>query len=380
MTSIFVVVMPNGMVLSGLRSELTFDQGVRQRRLTEDGLDRLAAMVDAAIIEHCQPVANDNPDVSGSLSARTEDEPVVAWFGGMPLSDVRRRSPVEISSIATLFERLRDLDAALGPSSWRDEARPPYVPEQWKLTVRLVPNGSDLRRGVGCHRAASRWHAATVVRQMRPCRSRAGRDAARFPGPTASEGFFGGGYERTFTGFESEAMTVRLTGVLPGDPGCEQTKRSKPSEPPPDLAPEIDACDLLRDVVPDMPNDNVGVGFLPMRGGGEGWWTGCIAWPDPGDLGLYIRGQETCQRSTQLLTSPPCSARLSRPSRYSAELFYWNDCFSDESDCTPAAAVVSEPHLVRLLVGKPEPLRFPFDAGARAARCAHSMMSTEAWS
>ena len=57
-----VLVDDDGTVLTGRRSELTFDGGWRRRRLNEAGLAQLVALVQAANLPNCQSVPTNNPE------------------------------------------------------------------------------------------------------------------------------------------------------------------------------------------------------------------------------------------------------------------------------------------------------------------------------
>jgi hypothetical protein len=372
-----VLISPDGTVLSGKRSDLTFDGGMQQRRLTQAGLERVTDLVFSAGLPDCQPVAFEAGFEDGWLIARRGTERISVWFGDRGTRLMRRNSATEVAAMARLVGQLKNLDDILDPSNWRDPAWESYLPDEWKLMVLLQPDPPD-RCGLdlpptaapvpsACLRWASDLKLATGLPLLSfgtlyPAISQDSGYATGYrcgviarpladavPDALALEPGFDGPYTRMWMN-EGESMSAWLTAHLPTDRGCErpeggalgQAGPTPSAAPPSDLAPPIDACAVITGAIP-----GAGTGRGRIEGwtaGGDGWWASCYAEVSPGDVEVLVRGRVTTAADAASYAVSLFGEGVTSES-LAGRTVYWNDCF-DADNCTPAAAIVSEPHLI----------------------------------
>jgi hypothetical protein len=368
-----LLVLPDGTVLSGKRSDLRFGAGMQQRRLTDAGLDDVTDLVFAADLPDCQEVTFGTENEDGWLVARTGTDQVTALFGSNGLR-IRQISAAEAFAMADLAEQLLNLDDTLDPSSWRDAAWQPYLPDDWKLTIGLAteeaaecglnapptsapvpstrlrcPADEKLPTGRPLLNFGTLYPAIALRLGGYQTAYRCGfidaTLAAAVPEALGLEPGLYGQYGRLLQPPDPERLSVFLTAQLPGDRGCEGPEPPAPiGAPPSDLAPAVDACALITGAI-----EGAGTGakdqIVASTDGGAGWWSGCYAEVAQGNIQIAVRGRRTtaadgASYASSLLGAGVTSARLS------GRTIYWNDCFGADSGCNPAVVIESEPHLI----------------------------------
>jgi hypothetical protein len=365
-----LLVLPDGTVLSGKRSDLQFGAGMQQRRLTDAGLDDVTDLVFAADLPDCQRVIFGTEN--GWLAARRGTDQVTALFGSD--SGVRRSSAAERAAMADLAEHLMNLDDTLDPSSWRDGDWQPYIPDEWKLTIGLMPDeaaecGLDAAPTSGpVPSTCLPWATDTKLPTGTPLLNfgtlygayRCGlidatQAAAIVEALGLEPGFgepppgLGGPYERRWEQ-DGEALSASVTAQLPIDHGCGSTESPAPPGPPPsDLAPAVDACALITETI-----EGAGTGAKDQieasTAGGAGWWSGCYAEVEvaQSSIQVAVRGRRTTAADGASYASSLLGAGVTSE-RLSGRTVYWNDCFEADSGCIPAVAIESEPHLIVII-------------------------------
>lgn len=369
-----LLVLPDGTVLSGKRSDLQFDAGMQQRRLTDAGLERVADLVFAADLPDCQPVTFGTENEDGSLVARKGTDEISAWFGSASTLQVRRTSAAEGAAMTHLAEQLQNLDDTLDASSWRDVAWQPYLPDDWKLTIGLAteeaaecglnapptsapvpstrlrcPADEKLPTGTPLLNFGTLYPAITLSSGGYQTAYRCGfidaTLAAAVPEALGLEPSLYGRYGRLLQPPDAERLSVLLTAQLPGDRGCEGPEPPAPiGAPPSDLAPAVDACALITGAI-----EGAGTGakdqIVASTDGGAGWWSGCYAEVAQGNIQIAVRGRRTTAADGASYASSLLGAGVTSE-RLSGRTIYWNDCFGADSGCNPAVVIESEPHLI----------------------------------
>ncbi len=362
----------DGTVLSGDRASVRFGEGLHVRRLYESGLAAVAKMISAAELPACQAFPY-GPGDGGSLTARMGGANVAISYGGSKAQRVNKASEGELLAIYQLVQRLQDLDGSLPPSSWRDAGWQSYLPDQWRLSMTvdpvsfggcgLVGEPTSSPLPTGC---LSDWADDIVMPDGTPLLSFGtlypGRrwDSGGYTAPsrcgvvdhTVAEEIANtlglkpgdqGPYDRVWSN-RGEELRVSLVGMLPGDEGCESyvLAPETPGSAPEDVLTDVDTCAVISDGIEADHLDRMLGGYLI---GGPGWWKGCVAEESKGDFHVYARGRPTSAADGASYASS-LFGDGTESEQIAGRTIFWNSCFGAFPDCTAAAAVVSEPHLV----------------------------------
>jgi len=385
-----VVVMDDGTVLTGQRGQVRFDEGLRQRRLSAAGVKALERVVTEAQLPNCQQVPLESSNANYSLAARADGvELAVSYSPGLSF---RQSSDEELDKIDLLAERLLNLDAWLDSASWTDLNWRQFLPDSWRLMVVL---GYEPFDGCKTGPSLSPSDLAACAPWVRNVSLPDGTPLLAFGAYYPREMYPEGGYRSDYrcevisdqvaaniveafhlgqpleagiysrywdTGSslmnDNEAfgdVTIELMGLLPGDAGCEPYRPlAEPTgSPPADLAPSIDPCTVIEGSLEPSALRRVRANATPD---GRGWWTSCWSWDEAGDFEVFVRGRATSGADGASWATTAFGAGVESVELLGRAVF-WNDCFRPQSagehipelnasPCSPAAAVVSPPHLV----------------------------------
>jgi hypothetical protein len=351
----------------------TLDASWSQRRLTADGVARLADAVTGSL-PNCQSFEFEG---SMGVQARAGDEAVVIDLGTSPF-ETRVTTEAQAAAVGALVERLEDPDLGLSEGDWADLDWQPYVPERWRFSLQfqagptdrgypsadglVLPDGSTLSAfgveepidardpsgssGLGMLRCA--FVGAEEARAIAAILTDAG---GSLPDAPAS-----GWYFSTDASTPGGTVGVYAVGLLPHEyeqdcltaiVGPEPSPSPEPPPPTPATGPVpfADACDYV-------PGSLIEEVIAPLDGEIEhmpGWnpdWAMC--WHPVAQDGLPIftsRRSISAERANDQATILFGEGGFLVKQIGGHEVFF-STCDPSDGQCRAAVAISAEPHFV----------------------------------